>query len=105
MVKLFRDVLGIRLRRIKLSVSAISATAEIAGQLGIEISSPVLRFVGVASDTSSRVIGLTHIYYRADRFRFTVDIDVAGPSRRQARTAPRNWGLSETVMPAGTAPL
>ncbi|MBF6569888.1 MAG: GntR family transcriptional regulator [Candidatus Binataceae bacterium] len=98
MVKIFRDVIGIELRGIKLSVSATAATAEIAGHLGVEISSPVLRFVGVASDTAGRIIGLTNIYYRADRFRFTVDIDVAGPRPRHARGTARNWELSESAM-------
>jgi GntR family transcriptional regulator len=103
MVAIFRDILGIPLRKIKLSVSAVSATAEVARQLDIEISNPVLRFGGVAYDTAGRVIGLTQSHYRADRFRFTVDIDVVGGDRGQARSASRNWELSESVMPAAAA--
>ena len=105
MIKIFRDELGIRLGSIKMSVGAVAATAEIAEHLAVDISSPILRFVGVATDATARTIGVTHMYYRADRFRFTVDIDVAGDRGRSRRTAARAWHLSETPLhaPGSTA--
>ena len=99
MLKIFRDAAGIPLGGIKLTVGAVVATAEIAEHLGIEISSPALRLVGVASDDAGRVVGVAQIYYRADRFRFTIDIDVRGKRAAGAKRRTKSWALAEIAMP------
>lgn len=103
MLKIFRDTVGIRLGGIKMTADAVAATADIAEHLGIEISSPALRLVGIATDVSGRVVGVAQIYYRADRFRFTIDIDVAGKRASRAKRRAKTWQLSEIAMSeAGT---
>lgn len=99
MVKILRDSLQIALGTIKLSVEATTASGEVAKILEIDLHAPVLRFSGVGADQSGRVIDFATIYYRADRFQFTVDIDVSGEGLERSRQSARGWELSERRMP------
>ncbi len=76
MLKILRDVLGVKLSDVQISVEAQRAPQEIAGPLGVDVLSPVLFFSGVVLDLARRVVDIAWIYYRADRFTFTLDVDV-----------------------------
>lgn len=77
MLKILRDVLGVKLSHVQISVEAQRASQEVAQALGIDVMSPVLFFAGVVYDKRHRVVDVAWIYYRADRFTFTVDLDVS----------------------------
>lgn len=76
MLKIVRDVLGVKLSDVQISIEAQRAPQDIAGPLGVDILSPVLFFSGVVFDLGRRVVDVAWIYYRADRFTFTLDVDV-----------------------------
>jgi GntR family transcriptional regulator len=77
MVKILRDVLGVKLSHVQMAVEARRAAPEVAGALGVDVMSPVLFFSGVVVDQRQRVVDVAWIYYRADRFTFTLDLDVS----------------------------
>jgi GntR family transcriptional regulator len=77
MLKILRDVIGVKLSRVEISIEAQRATAETAQHLGVDVLSPILFFSGVVFDERQRVIDVAWIYYRADRFTFTLDLDVS----------------------------
>ena len=77
MLKILRDVLGVKLSHVQMSIEAQRATQEIGGALGVDVMSPVLFFTGVVFDQRQRVVDVAWIYYRADRFTFTLDLDVS----------------------------
>jgi GntR family transcriptional regulator len=58
------------------SVSAVLPTPMIAEHLGIDLVSPVLFFEGICFDKAKRVLDVAHIYYRADRYKFSVDFEI-----------------------------
>jgi GntR family transcriptional regulator len=58
------------------SVSAVLPTPMIAEQLGIDLVSPVLFFEGICFDRNKRVLDVAHIYYRADKYKFSVDFEI-----------------------------
>jgi len=76
MLKIMRDILGVKLSDVQISIEAQRATQDIAGPLGVDVFSPVLFFSGVVLDMRRRVVDVAWIYYRADRFTFTLDLDV-----------------------------
>ena len=77
MLKILRDVLGVKLSHVQMSIEAQRATQEIGDALGVDVMSPVLFFSGVVFDQRQRVVDVAWIYYRADRFTFTLDLDVS----------------------------
>jgi GntR family transcriptional regulator len=77
MLKICRDVIGVKLSHVQISIEAERATQEIAHALGVDVLSPVLFFTGVVYDQRQRVVDVAWIYYRADRFTFTLDLDVS----------------------------
>lgn len=82
MLTILRDVLGVKLSHAQMSIEAQRATQEIGGALGVDVMSPVLFFAGVVFDQRQRVVDVAWIYYRADRFTFTLDLDVTARSAR-----------------------
>lgn len=78
MLKILRDTLGVKLSDVQIAVEARRASQEIAAALGIDVMSPVLFFSGVVLDLARRVVDVAWIHYRADRFTFTLDVDVRG---------------------------
>jgi GntR family transcriptional regulator len=58
------------------SVSAVLPTPMIAEQLGIDLVSPVLFFEGICFDRNKRVLDVAHIFYRADKYKFSVDFEI-----------------------------
>jgi GntR family transcriptional regulator len=58
------------------SVSAVLPSPMIAEQLDIDLVSPVLFFEGICFDRNKRVLDVAHIYYRADKYKFSVDFEV-----------------------------
>ncbi len=77
MLKILRDVLGVKLSHVQIAIEAQRATQETAQPLGVDVMSPVLLFTGVVFDQRRRVVDVAQIYYRADRFTFTMDLDVS----------------------------
>jgi len=77
MLKILRDVLGVKLSHVQIAIEAQRATQEVAQPLGVDVLSPVLLFTGVVVDPRHRVVDVAQIYYRADRFAFTLDLDVS----------------------------
>ncbi len=77
MLKILRDVLGVKLSHVQIAIEAQRATQEVAHALGVDVMSPVLLFTGVVFDQRLRVVDVAQIYYRADRFAFTMDLDVS----------------------------
>lgn len=77
MLKVFRDVLGVKLSHVQISVEAQLATPDVAQALDIDLFSPVLFFSGIVFDQQRRVVDVAWIYYRADRFKFALDLDVS----------------------------
>ncbi|MET7937950.1 UTRA domain-containing protein [Streptomyces sp. NPDC005322] len=62
-------------------VAARSATGPEPGTrmttrlLPVPLLSPILHYTGVTYDESGRVVDVTRIHYRGDRFSFTVTLD------------------------------
>jgi GntR family transcriptional regulator len=57
-------------------VSAVLPSPMIAEQLEIDLVTPVLFFEGICFDRNKRVLDVAHIYYRADKYKFSVDFDI-----------------------------
>lgn len=76
MLKILRDVLGVKLSHVQIAIEAQRATQEAAEPLGVDVMSPVLLFTGVVFDPRHRAVNVAQIHYRADRFVFTLDLDV-----------------------------
>lgn len=77
MLKILRDVLGVKLSHAQIAIEAQRAPQEIGQPLGVDVMSPVLLFTRVVFDARERVVDVEQIYYRADRFAFTLDLDVS----------------------------
>jgi GntR family transcriptional regulator len=77
MTQLLRDDLGLRLAHIENIVEARAATPRIAQLLDIELLSPVLLSTNLTRDGDGVVVDAALIYYRGDRFAFSVQIDVS----------------------------
>lgn len=75
MTKVLRDVAGADIGRITDTVQARLADPETAGLLDVPLLSPILHYTGVIHDTANRVLDVTVIHYRGDRFSFTVTVD------------------------------
>ena len=75
-LRILRDRLGAKIGLVKMSVEARTANADVAQLLGIDTLSPILFFSAATSDQTQRIIDVAHIYYRADRFKFIVDLEV-----------------------------
>jgi GntR family transcriptional regulator len=75
-LKILRDRTGVKLKAVRISVEAQAASPEVARLLDVEPFSPVLFFFGLVHDRDGRVIDVPCIHYRADRFKFAVDLDV-----------------------------
>jgi GntR family transcriptional regulator len=77
MTQILRDDLGLRLTRIENVIEARNATPRLADLLEVDLLSPTLLSTNLTRDDTGRVVDAALIYYRGDRFRFTVDIDVS----------------------------
>lgn len=78
MTELLRDQALIPLARIDNTVEACPAPPRIADLLQIPLASPVLRSTNVTYDTQGQVVDAALIHYRADRFQYTVSLDLSG---------------------------
>jgi GntR family transcriptional regulator len=78
MTKLLRDQAHIPLARIDNTVEACPAPPDIADLLQIPLAGPVLRSTNVTYDTRGHIVDAAVIHYRADRFRYTVSLDLTG---------------------------
>jgi GntR family transcriptional regulator len=76
MTKLLRDQAHIPLARIDNTVEACAAPPRIADLLHIPLAAPVLRSTNVTYDTQGHVVDAALIHYRADRFQYTVSLDL-----------------------------
>jgi GntR family transcriptional regulator len=76
MTQLLRDRLGLRLARIENEIEASLATPSIAALLELEPRSPVLISRNKTVDTEGDVVDAAFIYYRGDRFRFSLTVDL-----------------------------
>jgi DNA-binding GntR family transcriptional regulator len=78
MTKLLRDHAHLDLARIDNTLEACPAPPHIAKLLQIAIAAPVLRSTNVTHDTHGHVVDSAVIHYRADRFQYTVSLDLTG---------------------------
>jgi GntR family transcriptional regulator len=74
--KVIRDVANVEIGSFHNSVSAVLPCPHIAEQLGVDLVSPVLFFEGICFDRNKKVLDVAHIYYRADRYKFSVDFEI-----------------------------
>jgi GntR family transcriptional regulator len=102
MVKILRDVVGLQLGKLTLSLTAMTPSTEVASLLGIDLFAPVACYTATAADRSGRVVDVATIYHRADEFQFTIDIDVSGEPARGNASAGGRWELREHE--SGTQP-
>lgn len=75
--QVLRDRLSIDVSRVEETAEAHLATPEIARILGVELLSPILYCTGITIDGAGTVVDVAHLWYRGDRFTFSVSIDVA----------------------------
>lgn len=75
MTKALRDAARAPIHRIDNSVEARLPSTEVVRALTIEALAPVLVLTGTSYDTADRVVDHTTIWYRADRYRFSVSFD------------------------------
>lgn len=76
MTKLLRDTAHLHLARIDNTLEASPADPRIAELLDIPLAGPVLRSTNLTHDTDGRIVDAAVIHYRADRFRYTVSLDL-----------------------------
>lgn len=76
MTKLLRDTAHLHLARIDNTLEASPADPRIAELLEIPLAGPVLRSTNLTYDTDGRIVDAAVIHYRADRFRYTVSLDL-----------------------------
>ena len=76
MTKLLRDNAHVPLARIDNTVEACPAPPHIADMLQIPLAAPVLRSTNRTYDTRGRLVDAALIHYRADRFQYTVSLDL-----------------------------
>ena len=76
MTKLLRDNAHVPLARIDNTVEACPAPPHIADLLQIPLAAPVLRSTNRTYDTRGRLVDAALIHYRADRFQYTVSLDL-----------------------------
>jgi GntR family transcriptional regulator len=76
MTQVLTNGIGAKIARIQDSVEARLASPEIAQILGVHVLSPVLYQMAYLYDKSNRLIDLACIYYRGDRYKFAVDINL-----------------------------
>lgn len=76
MTKLLRDNAHIPLARIDNALEACPAPPHIAELLAIPLAAPVLRSTNRTYDTHGRIVDAAVIHYRADRFQYTVSLDL-----------------------------
>jgi GntR family transcriptional regulator len=74
MTQALRSHAGAKIARMQDIVEARLASPEIAQLLGVHVLSPVLYQVAHVYDTSNRLLDLACLYYRGDRYKFSVDI-------------------------------
>ena len=78
MTKLLRDQAALDLARIDNIVEACAAPPHIAELLQIPVAGPVLRSTNLTHDTRGHIVDAAVIHYRADRFQYTVSLDLTG---------------------------
>ena len=76
MTKLLRDHAQPPIARIDNTVEACAAPPAIAALLQIPLAGPVLRSTNLTYATDGTVLDAAVIHYRADRFRYTVSLDL-----------------------------
>lgn len=76
MTKLLRDQAMVPIARIDNTLEACAASPRIAPLLEIPLASPVLRSTNLVYDTDGKVVDAAVIHYRADRFQYTVSLDL-----------------------------
>jgi GntR family transcriptional regulator len=74
--RILKDKLGVRISRMDYIVKAVGATGPVAQNLNLKANTPVTFFSASVYDEADRLIEVGHIYYRADRFEFSVSIDM-----------------------------
>jgi GntR family transcriptional regulator len=76
MTQVLSNGIGAKIARIHDTLEARLASPEIAQILEVPVLTPVLYLTAFLYDGSNRVIDLACIYYRGDRYKFSVDINV-----------------------------
>jgi GntR family transcriptional regulator len=83
MIEVLRDRLGIRLGPIHQQIEARMPDEEIAALLEIDVTRPILGVRLLVSDRSRRPVEVADTFYRADRYRYELEMP-AIPRRRRA---------------------
>lgn len=80
MLRLLEDKLKVPLGTVRHTVEAIKADAETAGLLGINPLEPVLYMETLVRSAESRPVEVANTYFRADRYRYTVELVWSPPA-------------------------
>jgi GntR family transcriptional regulator len=74
MTQALRDRAGVRIGRFDNSVEAMLATPDLVGLLDVGLLSPILLCTCLTYDVDGRAVDAARIYYRGDRFRYSVTL-------------------------------
>lgn len=85
MTKLLRDEVGVVISRITDTVEAGLADPRTAELLQVPLLSPILHYTGVTYDDSGDVVDVARIFYRGDRFSFSVTVENVAAHARAER--------------------
>jgi GntR family transcriptional regulator len=73
--ELVTKVCGLKIGAVMQTIAATLADPAFAGHLGVEIGAPVLEGERIYSDESGRPVVFSDAFYRADRYRFVVNVN------------------------------
>lgn len=82
------DELGLPLREAEQQITAALADANLARWLDVRIGAPLLRVDYLIRTENGRAVEQARLYYRGDRYRFTIDL-----TRDPEKSRPSPWSL------------
>jgi GntR family transcriptional regulator len=86
--EIFETEMRIELSAARLEIEAIRGTRALARSLGTSPSDPILRVNRLTSTTAGVAIDYEHLFYRADRFKYQVNVSRRAPAHLEAAPAP-----------------
>lgn len=97
LIEFLRDHLEIPLGVMRMTIEARMPDDEVAGLLGVDLTRPLLVFRLVVFDTQGRPVEVSDTFYRADRYRYEMEIPV--PGRGQVIPGQRIGATGEPLAP------
>jgi GntR family transcriptional regulator len=87
--RILREDFGLVLRDVDIELEAVTAPLEVTRVLQIEPLSPVMLFNGALFLADARLVHVTQIYYRGDRFQFRFNMDLREEAKQTSRRRSR----------------